>query len=477
MSEIPPFGDKSAARAALFTSSERNRLIALCALLVVVVVAFGVTFVQKGEHAQRALGNLPDEQPGFVEQVALPPFDIGLVRGKIRDLDPADRILIETGPSEALFDYVAPFVSAHFAALGREDLTPEVRAAMYADPEAFRARALRVRGEIEELHSRTRPDGRVEHTGWIRTEDGEVVHFLVHDVQEGYKHVRLDGLFYKLFNEEGASGWEEGPLLVGARIVRSHEPLGDWSVGDLSYRLAAITDDTANEISGLGVPPVYEAQWMLLERAGQDALGIDWAAAKELDQATKELIGREGNADYRDQAFILDNAAMVEVLKHGDKYRGQPFQIPISRNQAIYSLDPGENPLRLDAITEGWIGNMTWTNSAGVIKFVMPGDRSELRQAERVMGGGFFLKNFAYEPKNGGLRVAPYFVVAELEQHIGVYDPTIDYVLYGVLVLTLGLVVLFPVLLLRDKRRSAALQRELVRRRQERRRRAPAGTH
>jgi hypothetical protein len=210
-----------------------------------------------------------------------------------------------------------------------------------------------------------------------------------------------------------------------------------------------VEDDSAENITGMMSGPAFDAQWMLLSHANSErAAAIDWDSAPE-----------------------LDNAAMVKILVNGAAHRGAPYRIPISRDLGIWTQDPGENPARLETVTTGWIGNFTWTNQAGLIQFVMAGEQPQLQESKLVRGHGFFLKNFAYEPRDGGLRVAPFFVLASIEPYTAVYDPTADYIMYGIGAVTVLLIGSFAAFLLWDRRRSRVLQQELVRRRRERRQR------
>ncbi len=452
MKRPSPIPGTDAAQAGLFTKSERNRMVVMVVVLIGLVVAFVATLAQKEKHERAREADLPEERV-YTESVDLPVLDRERIDGKIRDGQAGDRILIETGPSQALFEYVAHFLGPHYRALGLRDLTPAIVEEIIADPEAFRARPYRVRGWVEELYSRQLDGGEHEHSGWIRLEDRSVVHFLVHDIDAGIirdDFVRLDGVFFKLFLDEGESGWEEGPFLIGTRIVRSYDSVEPFDEEGFSHCLAVVEDDSAENITGMLSGAAFDAQWMLLDyAAAQAGADTDWESAPE-----------------------LDNAAMVELLVDGTAHRGDPYRIPISRSMGIWTQDPGENPARLEMVTTGWIGNFTWTNQAGLIQFVMAGEQPELEQSELVWGHGFFLKNFAYEPRDGGMRVAPFFVLASLEPHNAPFDPTADYIMYGLVALTVVLIGSFAAFLLWDRRRSRVLQEELVRRRRERRQRS-----
>jgi len=290
----------------------------------------------------------------------------------------------------------------------------------------------------------------------VRLEDDSVAHFIVTDIPEELSlgsYVRIDGLFVKLLRREGHEGeWNEGPLLIGSRAVKSYARNGTYDETVLAARLKKIEDDVADKSTGLD-DAVYRAQWLLMDFAKtEEYAAINW-----------------------DETPELDNLTMVDILKNGGAWRGKPIRIPVSRNMGIWTLDAGENPSRIDQITTGWIGNMSWVNQAGLIKFIMPEYRPDLTDrkntANLIEGRGFFVKNHNYEPRDGGVRNAPYFVLTSLEIFTPTEDHLATYLMYGVFGLAVFLMVFFPVLLFRDRKKSRALQETLTRRKQERRRR------
>ena len=469
---------------------DRTRLIIMCAGLVLVVVAYAVSTMQEKKHAVRE-DQVVGEEPEFSETIAVKQFDFAAVEDQILDTRPEDRVLLPTSLYEPVTRHVLNFNDAHFHALGLELATAEVRAALEANPSAHRGKALRVRGKLEEIKTRERPDGKTEYKGWLRGEDGELTHFIAMGTPDEViygDYMRFDGLFLKLYKaEDHDGGWAEAPLLIGSRLVRSYPRYAEdaFDPDVLKARLNAIRDDTAKRSTGLD-GDVFEAQWLLMDYAKTEAYAaIDW-----------------------DNAAVLDNDNMTEILQYGDTWRyrlaadgiedpraerdpetGQrplleedlipiPIKIPVSKNMGTNTFDPGENPSRLDTITTGWLGNWTWTNHAGVIKFVMPAHRPDLtnrKSAELLQGKGFFVKNHNYESKDHGTRTAPYFVLTELDIFTPKEDRLAEHIMWGVLGLTLFLLVLFPYLLMRDRKKSEALQRALVERRQARRRRVAAG--
>ena len=446
----PQKSTDSAQQSAL-QKGERNKLIVMSVLLVVVIVAFFTSQAQQSKHERAKQGALEPE-PEFVETVQVPAFTAKEeVAKEILDNRREDRVLLPSRVLDPFFDYVRGFSDVQIQAMEPRLLDAAAYDELEADPSARRAEPYRVRGKVGDLRSLLRKDGTTEYRGWLILPDERVVHFVVGDVTTLGDYMRVDGLFVKLYRGQSDTGeWQEGPLLVGARAVRSYPEAKEHDPVALAAALEQVRDDTMADLTGLD-GPAFSALWGLAVYAdGAEADAIDWDS---------------------EEVFELDNMTMVDVLKDGAPYRGKPFRIPPSKNMGTWTESPGETPSRLDQVTTGWIGNWTWTNQAGVIKFIMPEARPELSDAELVTAKGFFLKVFSYEPRDGGIRQAPYFVLTEIEPFIPEKSETAQYLMWTILVITLLLLALFPVLLFRDKRKSEALQRDLVRRKQERRRR------
>ena len=467
---------------------EKRRLIAFSVALLFLVIAYFASQMQREQHLAREGEAVGQQEPRFNETVVVDEFDFSTIADKIRDAREEDRVLLSGDVTGPITDYVAGKNDAHFAALGVVDLDGERRAALLADPSAHRGEVYRVRGRLEEINSLERADGSNEYRGWLRGEGGEATHFVAMGVPEEIifgDWMRLDGLFVKLHRDEDHEGaWVDGPLLIGAELVTSYPPFdpGELTTATVKSYLRDINDDSALQSTGLD-GRVFDAQWMLINFAKTEAYArIDW----------------------ENDAVELSNEVMTEILKDGPSWRfreagapdprasqgpdGQrpaltqdlvpiPIRLPISRNMGINTFSPGENPSRIDQITEGWIGNTTWTNQASVVYFVLPEyrpDLTDMNDARLLTGKGFFVKNHNYESKGHGTRTAPFFVMTELERFTPEPSNLAQNIMWGVLALTLLLVFLFPYLLMRDRKKSEALQQDLVRRRQERRRRLAA---
>lgn len=466
---------------------DRNKLIVMCVGLLLVVSAYAISALQ-GDRHDASQENLIGEEAPFVETVEVERFDMSAIADKILDNRPEDRVLLPTDVTEPVTNYVIGKNDAQFHALGVQDLTEERRATLEAAPAEHRGKPYRIRGKLEYIKERKRLDGKTEFRGWLRSEDGTATHFISMGLPEEVTltgTLRFDGLFVKLFRAEGDEGqWVSGPLLVGARLVNSYAPLTaeDFAPQAIMASLNKIVDDTPRNATGLD-GAVFNVQWQLLEYAKTDAYkAIDWEKdAVELNNETMAAILGDGAAWRFRKAGDPDPRLAPDADGHVAPLASDlipiPIRLPISRNMGVNTVDAGENPAGVSTLTEGWVGNMGWTNQAGVLYFIMAGEHPDLldrKEARLISGKGFFVKNHNYASKDRGTRTAPFFVFTELEPYYPVENPLAKNIMWGVLIVTLILLALFPLVLMRDKKKSAELQADLVRRKQARRRRLAA---
>jgi len=464
---------------------EKRRLIFFSVALLLLIFAYAASGLQGDKQDSRLDQAIGQSEEQFIETIVVEDFDISVVADKIRDADPADRILLPADITDPVANFVYGKKDAHFAAMGVVALEAEQRAALDSDPSAHRGEPYRVRGRLEEIKSRELDNGRTEYRGWLRDGAGLVTHFVAMGVPEEIifgDWMRLDGLFLKLHRSEDHNGeWADGPLLVGAELVTSYPAFqaDELTPKMIERELSAISDDSAKGATGLD-GRVFDAQWRLINFAQTEAYAqIDWETdAVELTNETMTEILKDGASWRMRKAGQPDpraeRAADGSLPALGDDLVPLPIRLPISRNMGINTFNPGENPSRIDEITEGWIGNTSWTNQAGVIYFVLPEyrpDLTDMDDARLLSGKGFFVKNHNYESMGHGTRTAPFFVLTELETYTPKPSFLAQNIMWGMVGITLLLVGLFPFLLMRDRKKSAALQQDLARRRQERRRR------
>ena len=449
MSKIP---FDAAPEGKLLKRSERNKMIGMGVASVLVVGTFLFSQLQEKNRAAGELDQIAEgSETELLEQLIVPTFDASVLAGEVLDAREGDRVLLQRETLDPLLEYTNSFHSAHFLALGVRPLLTEARAELESAPEDHRAQPYFVRGWIEEVEQRVGSEDEREFHGRLLLEDKSFAHFVSRAMPGGAiigDFVRFDGLFLKLFRSEGEDGWVEGPLLVGPKLIHSWAQPEEVDRDAIFSKLGQIRDDTIEGgITGLG-GETYDAQWLLMDsivRLGDD--GINWAAAPELNDET-----------------------LVGIMTEGAAWRGAPFRLPIARNMDLWTNAPGENPARVEKVTMGWIGSWTWVNNkSAVLHYIMPSDAGHLRGSELISAQGYFIKNFAYETRDGDLRVAPFFVLSHIEEFIPAPDHTGRYIGIALSTITIVTILLIALGLRRDKRRAAEFQADMVRRRRARR--------
>ncbi len=469
----------------VFTSTERNRLIAMSVLLVLMLGAFLYSLLQEKEYAETAELNsdIPVVET-FTDTVVVPDFDLARIKGKVSDKREDDRVMLDPDALQELLGHVRSFGAAHWKELGTEFLDAEGINTISTAPEAARAKAFSARGFMTRIQDRTLNNGEVARLGTLHLDDGSTVYFASHRRDERLiidDYVRFDGLFLKLYRFETEEGWKEGPLLVGSEILRSFKPYSEQDIAKMGSRLALVEDDTLKNVTGLG-GDAFTAQWMLVDEiVSGRADSIDWqnpipvtgAQLVQDDPVSPDYFDPH-TEEFQGKCFLLGKEIMGDMLANGARWRGLPFVLPVSKNMHAESHAAGENPSRLETVTDGWIGNWTWTGRAGFFQYTMPYDKPSLADANKVQyvtGQGYFLKNVYYQPSVGDVRAAPYFVMRDVEEFIPVEDTSISTIMMALVVGGIFLVLLLPYLLMRDRQKSEQLQANLNRRKQERRRR------
>jgi len=430
---------------------ERKRLVWLSLGAIFLVVAILAMQYKRAYYRGQEGVDLPSAAVEMEEAVLLPEIDAARLDALVADEEAVDRVMLEGEALDYLLADVRTLTARHFEAMDTVELDAAGVERILADPSAHRGEPYLARGAIDAIRTRRRgPTNEQEHLGRLTLEDGSTVYFLVLDAPENAGFVRVDGLFLKVYSdeEELAPGeWIEGPLLVGPRAIRSYRSLGE--VTEPHWGLLAEVED-ADLVPADGSQPKsvsetpFDALWYMMAYARDVPEGaVDWEAAPE-----------------------LDHEHLQAVVHDPQTWRGQPFRIPISRIQDARVLRATENPARIESFTQGWIGNTTWKN---VVHFKYPIPDREIRLRDYAYGRGFFLHNFSYASAGRGLRVAPLFILQSLTRFEPQPDPRIRKLVYAIVGVCVFLGGLMVVLLARDRRRAAALQRELARRRQARR--------
>lgn len=432
---------------------EKKRLVLLLGGFAVVAIGLGTTLKQAlSSGAAPEPVAITDESLQSEPLLAVPELDLARLATLVRDEETSDRVVLESEAADLVLDAARRYTPRHFAELATRELDQALCGELRAAPAAARGQPFTARGRIVDLRARSGAAHEAETLGQLELEDGSVVHFLALELPEGSAStggfVRLDGLFLKVFATEDAlqkGTWNEGPLLVGARVERSYPSLGTLSKLSLQafdgIQDADLAPDPGQEIRFVTETP-FEPFWTLMAFARDGAQDVDWGAAPVLDQR------------------LLD-----QIQADPEAWRLQPVVVPISRLQDGRVSLGGENPARMGRYMQGWIGNNTWK---GVIQFRSPVLHADFQIGELVYGQGFFLHNFAYEASQAGLCVAPVFVLSSIERFVPEPSAALGNVGWIVGGVGAALVAAFVVLTRRDRRRAEEFQQELVRRRRAR---------
>ena len=435
-----------------FNRRDKRKLLFMTVGLVVVIIAVAYSNLRRAGYEQAERDELPLDDIVMTEEIHLPEFDATRIETLVADANPLDRVVLESEALDALLPDTRTLTPRHFEAMNAEELDAESVAEIVSDPAAFRLKPFTARGFIDSIRTRRRGSSNdVEHIGRLILDDQSIAYFVVLDAPENAGYVRVDGLFMKVYSDEDdlrPGEWKEGPLLIGPSAIRSHRAFGPveephWGLYR-SVEDAVLITKNEDDVRRIVLETPFEPFWHMMAYARdlpEDA--IDWESTPELDQAL-----------------------MNQLMDEPELWRGQPIRIPISRVQDGRVVSAGENPARIERYTQGWLGNWSWPN---VARFRYPHAVTNVRLSVFAYGHGFFLHNFAYESKGRGLRVAPMIVLADMTRFENKTDPIfqkLGMVFGGLMV---GLVGLFGFLLVRDRKRSSALQKELARRRRARR--------
>jgi hypothetical protein len=442
----PPVGPEHVPQKGLFNAAERKRFLMLSVLLVISLGMFLYGFLSRKARPSEA-PEAPAAVPEVEVEVATPEVDLAALAAATRDASEAERVLVETAALEQLLETCRLIAPTHFEPMGGRVLDAALAAAVLADPPAHRGALLRAFGTIEAIDAFDAPGTTAHYRGRLALEGGGAAWFAVRSLSEDWgevgEFVRIDGLFLKVYRGQAGGAWIDAPWIVGARAERAYPRLEP--VAELDPALFAdIEDDGSEGLTGLP----FEAYWALVAYARDVPEGaIDWESAP-----------------------LFDKDLAAELSERGADLRGVPLRLPPSEILDIWHQAQPANPLRAERLVEGWASNWNWVKGPSpVIRFITPLDTTELRRGDHFTARGFFLKNLAYEPRDGGMAVAPFFVLHSIDAHTpSKKNPWVK--VFGTMAVGLLVVVcLAYVALMRDQRKARELQGELARRRLARR--------
>lgn len=432
-----------------FSKGEKRKLLAMG---VGVLLMIGAYLYSRASSPGTADPGLPLEAtPEISDTIVLPELDPAAIDALVNDEDTLHRVELEGPGVDALLFDARTLTARHYQELETPFLDSEKVAALLANPASQRAQPFSMRGHVDHIRERAGSSvGETEYIGRMQLESGETAYFLVLDYPELASFVRVDGLFLKIYSEESreVSGqWLDGPLLVGAKAIRSYPALG--TVTQPNYLLYGQVEDCNLSLDPPHIvgQPDFDAWWHMM------------AYARDLP---------EGSVDW-ESAPRLDREQMNAMLADPASWRGKPVVFPKLRILDGRVVSAGENPARIERYTTGWGGSWNWP---APIRFHFPDGTQPVGRHDMADARGFFLQIHSYNSKGHALSAAPIFVLQELSYWEPVTDPiftNLGYVMIGLaVVLGLG----FLLLLRRDKARSRRLQEDLIRRR--RARRSPA---
>lgn len=443
------------AEAEAMAKRDKRRILLMVLTLVVLGGSYmWANFQQKQRAAEEQLATPLLDDPVEDSRLYVPPFDDRSPLEGIDDSAQEGRLIPNAEALQAVLRYTLALTGEHYAEMGAAALTTEASSALVTAPAEHRLEPYTIRGEILDLGRRA-VDGASGGYAWfgtLRAQGGPAAHFAVDrdpadsSLTKG-SFVLMEGLFLQVLSVEVGREWIDAPLLVSRKLATSH-PYLVLNEDLMTPAVNAARDDSVQ--SQEGIP--FDAQWQLMAKAVQENGRVDWDAAPELNAETLNALFEDGTA-----------------------FRGKPFRIPISKNMDTRTRSVGENPLHIDQVSSGWIGNYTWSGKAGLVQWIGPFVDERLHDwkgsAELVQGRGFFLKNVLYQSRDGNPGRVPFFVMQGLDIHTPTPDQTAEYIMWAVLVVTM-ILSLLVIYLLRTERRSAArLQAELLKRRQARRNR------
>jgi hypothetical protein len=443
---------------------DKRRIIAFTLGAALIGVAYFST--SRADIGRQDMTELPLPSTAAVPDIPLEPlpFEEPEALAKIHDATPEERMTLDPEALVPVFRHARNQNEQLFKALGIVTLDATLHAELLAAPDAQRLKALRTRGQVLDVERRRREGG--TRNDWfvtLRDASGLISHALFaappttataasgedDDTIRVGDHLRVDGLFFKVFRQEIEGAWLEGPLVLSHHAITSYPPV-DERVARAAPALEHVRDDELGELHGRD----EEAFWQLMARAKLLGEETDWSTAQE-----------------------VDSALLARIFADGATYRGVPVRFPVSRNMGAWAESAPENPLGLDRLTLGFIGNVMWRTPVVVVQWLAPFDMPHLANwndeegAKYVEARGWFFRNEVYTKIGGEPGRAPLFVLAAVEPFVPPKDRVIATILwfaFGLTVLVIGSIFF---LLRADKRKSSELHEALTRRKRERRQR------
>ncbi|MBK8976061.1 MAG: hypothetical protein IPM29_09050 [Planctomycetes bacterium] len=429
----------------------------IIAMGVVLAGLIHVAFFYETSPAQ-PLGSGPPVAP---MQVEVPIVDRDLL-ATVRDATRAERLDVEAAPLAHLLELSVRVVPTIAVALGMPE-EPIPLSVLRADPSVYRGAYLAYEGKLGHLAPGA-PGHPIEgyqiHKGWIDLEDGEKVLFQVSlppkDIAVG-DWCRIEGFFLKLLDSNHFPTANQAPLLIGPELFSRFEP---WApVAELDpAAFASMRDgivengwfvDMQDAERGLAESEQDETLWLLASyvahrHGGPDDTREKWASVAPF--VTKEQLDR---------------------TKYGQVQAGTPFRLLGRFIRAEWSV-ASPNPIGVTHWTQAWV--QIRELGSKVVPVWIPKKIDAFTYNEGLEVRAYYYRRLVYPSRNDATVFTPVFVAADLDRYQPWPEhPTTTWVKYGFVVAVLGVIALFFVSALRDRR--ARDQFELDRLERQRRRR------
>ncbi len=398
--------------------------------------------------AERKAGGRPPVV--HVKKVPILVLDRKLL-AKIKDATKVQRFALEPEVYEHFLVNATKIVPGTLRAMGLPDepIPPDT---LRRDPSRWRGKPLWYEGEVVLLRPPEEIPGLPgfrKTEGRLKTPEGETILFAViepvpPEITLG-SYARIEGLFYKLRDENFPEKVERAPFLVGAELRRAFPRFPP--VKKLDPRvLAEVRDASDEDAMRIEQRPFYHLASYVMTR-GEDP---DWISTlPELE---------------REHAVSMVNA-------DGKIARGTYFRI--EADLLWVQIEAAEaNPLRVDFWTRAWLYHPT----VGTIYVVVPGraGKKDWHTGDPVVVYGAFFKHYRYEtpgdPRNPASRFkdVPMFLAADLHPLVVVENPAntrIRLVLSALLTVFVGAMAW---LVIKDRKEDQKLRQRLLERRRRR---------
>ncbi|MFQ5504051.1 MAG: hypothetical protein ACE5F1_04535 [Planctomycetota bacterium] len=396
-------------------------------------------------------------KPVIQVEVPIPHLDLDLIK-QAKDENPIQRLSIESEIYTHLLVFANKLVPAALKLMGLGHVAvPELQ----KHPERYRGQPLWYEGHVEQLSDPVEIKSLYKTyrtVGLLETLQGDKIKFaVVEPLPEGIKQgsfARIEGIFFKLIDEQFPKEIRKVPFLVGANLRRAFE--GFEPVKELDPKILSLArDETEEEMNEIETIPLYHLSSYVRN------LPADGKWREELPSLTRE-------------------EATKLVKNHPDYPRGSAFKILASLFW-VRNIAAEPNPLGNEWWTDVWVDHPT----VGTIALRIPKKvGGTWKTGDYVVLYGHYLKKHRYEVGSQGtwniqgqgsitqtqrFNIVPYFVAGdlfrwELVEHPS--DPLLRISLATIAALLIGLLCL---LVFRDSKADKAAMARILERRKRRR--------